>query len=54
MKDPKKRGMAKQQDAFGSKIAQQQSQIEALTTTVQKVSDQIGLSKSAPQLVTNP
>ena len=31
--------------------AQQQKQIEALTTTVQKVSDQIALSKPAPQLV---
>src|SRR2546430_9139709 len=31
--------------------AQQQKQIEALTATVQKVSDQIALSKPAPQLV---
>ncbi len=46
--------VAKQQDAFGSKIAQQQKQIEALTATVQKVSDQIVLSKPAPQLVANP
>jgi trimeric autotransporter adhesin len=29
-------------------VAQQQKQIEALTTTVQKVSDQIALSKRAP------
>jgi hypothetical protein len=35
-------------------IAQQQKQIEALTATVQKVSDQITLSKPAPQLVANP
>jgi hypothetical protein len=35
-------------------IDQQQKQIEALTATVQKVSDQIALSKRAPQLVTNP
>jgi uncharacterized coiled-coil protein SlyX len=35
-------------------IAQQQKQIEALTATVQKVSDQIALGKPAPQLVTNP
>ena len=35
-------------------IAQQQKQIEALTATVQKVSDQIALSKPAPQLVANP
>ena len=33
--------------------AQQQKQIEALTATVQKVSDQIALSKPAPQLVAN-
>ena len=32
----------------------QQKQIEALTATVQKVSDQIALDKPAPQLVTNP
>ena len=35
-------------------IAKQQKQIEALTATVQKVSDQVALSKPAPQLVTNP
>jgi uncharacterized coiled-coil protein SlyX len=35
-------------------IAQQQKQIEALTATVQKVSDQIVLGKPAPQLVANP
>jgi uncharacterized coiled-coil protein SlyX len=35
-------------------IAQQQKQIEALTATVQKVSDQIALGKPAPQLVANP
>jgi hypothetical protein len=35
-------------------VAQQQKQIEALTATVQKVSDQIALSKPNPQLVTNP
>ena len=32
----------------------QQKQIEALTATVQKVSDQVALSKPAPQLVANP
>jgi hypothetical protein len=31
-----------------------QQQIEALTKTVQKVSDQVVLSKPAPQLVANP
>ena len=35
-------------------IAQQQKQIEALTATVQKVSDQVALSKPAPLLVANP
>jgi hypothetical protein len=38
----------------GAAIVQQQKQIEALTATVQKVSDQIALGKSAPQLVANP
>ena len=41
--------VAKQQEAFGSKIAQQQKQIEALTATVRKVSDQISLSEPSPQ-----
>jgi hypothetical protein len=35
-------------------VAQQQKQIEALTGIVQKVSDQVALSKPAPQLVANP
>jgi flagellar biosynthesis chaperone FliJ len=35
-------------------VAQQQKQIEALTATVEKVSDQVALSKPAPQLVANP
>src|SRR5207244_3514807 len=35
-------------------IAQQQKQIEALVASVQKVSDQVALSKPAPQLVANP
>jgi len=38
----------------GAMIAKQQKQIEALTATVQKVSDQVALSKPAPQLVANP
>jgi hypothetical protein len=33
---------------------QKQKQIEALTATVQKVSDQVALSKPSPQLVANP
>jgi uncharacterized coiled-coil protein SlyX len=35
-------------------VAQQQKRIEALTATVQKVSDQIALNKPVPQLVGNP
>jgi uncharacterized coiled-coil protein SlyX len=35
-------------------IAKQQKQIEALTATVQKVSDQIALGKPATHLVANP
>jgi len=35
-------------------VAQQQKQIEALTATVQKVSEQVALSNRAPQLVANP
>jgi len=35
-------------------IDRQQKQIEALTATIQKVSDQVALSKPAPQLVANP
>jgi hypothetical protein len=35
-------------------VAQQQKQIEALTAGLQKVSDQVALSKPAPQLVANP
>jgi trimeric autotransporter adhesin len=35
-------------------VTQQQKQIEALTATVQKVSEQVALSKTAPQLVANP
>jgi hypothetical protein len=35
-------------------IAQMKKQIEALTATVQKVSDHVALSDPAPQLVINP
>jgi len=48
------RAVARQQKDFAVTIAQPQKQIEALTATVQKVSDQIALSKPAPQLVANP
>jgi len=34
-------------------VSQQQKQIEALTATVQKVSEQIKMSRSAPQVVAN-
>jgi hypothetical protein len=40
--------------ALKAVVAQQQKQIDALTATVQKVSDQLVLSKPAQQLVTNP
>jgi hypothetical protein len=46
--------VAQQQEEFHAKIAQQQKQIEALIMIVQKVSEQVALSKPAPQLVTNP
>jgi hypothetical protein len=38
---------------FQCKLTQQQKQIEALTATVQKVSDQLELNKRAPELVAN-
>ena len=43
--------VAKQQEAFGSKIAQQQKQIETLTAGLQKVSAAIELNKRAPTQV---
>ena len=52
--------IAQQQDEFRAKIAQQQKQIEALTvglkeqvSKIQKVSDQLELTKSTSQLVAN-
>ena len=39
---------------FQSKLAEQQKQIEALTTGLQKVSAQVEASKPAPQVVNNP
>jgi hypothetical protein len=39
--------VTKQQDAFGSKIAQQQQQIEALVVGLQKVSAAVELNKPA-------
>ena len=37
----------------GATIVQMKKQIEVLTATVQKVSDQVALGKPAPQLVAN-
>jgi predicted ribosome quality control (RQC) complex YloA/Tae2 family protein len=45
--------IAQQEKDFQSKLTQQQKQIEALTATVQKVSDQLELNRRAPQLVAN-
>jgi Chaperone of endosialidase len=50
------RNVAEQQSTIAelkTMVAQQQKQIEALTATVQKVSDQVALSNPAPQLVAN-
>lgn len=41
-------------EAQAGEIVQMKKQIEVLTATVQKVSDQVALSKSRPQLVGNP
>jgi GTPase SAR1 family protein len=43
-----------QRKQFEEKFAQQQKQIEALTATVQNVSDQLALSKAPVQLVATP
>jgi trimeric autotransporter adhesin len=45
--------VAQQEMNFQATVAQQQKQIEALTTGLQKVSDQLELSKPAPQTVLN-
>ena len=55
--EEQKVGLAKMKSVVSKQeelIAKQQKQIEALTATVQKVSDQVALSKPAPQLVANP
>jgi hypothetical protein len=36
------------------KVQELEKQIQALTATMQKISDQIALGKPAPQLVANP
>jgi len=50
-------GKAQEQDVKAQTqnavIAKQQKQIEALTATVQKVTDRLGMSKAAPQIVAN-
>ena len=45
--------VAQQQKKFESKIADQQKEIEALATGLQRVSDQLELSKPAPRMVDN-
>ena len=45
--DQLKATVAKQQEAFGSKIAQQQKQIEALAAGLQKISAAVELNKPA-------
>jgi hypothetical protein len=47
------RRVEEQRAYFELKLAQQQKQIEALTATIQKVSNQVALSRPAPQLVAN-
>jgi len=51
--DQLKAAVAKQQEAFGSKIAQQQKQIETLTAAVGKVSERVELSAPASQIAAN-
>ena len=43
--------IARQQKAFEAKFAQQQQQVEALTATVQKVSNQLEVNKAAQRVV---
>jgi hypothetical protein len=52
----RRKGQEQERKAAGleATVAQQQKQIETLTATIQKVSDQVALSKPAPQLVANP
>jgi hypothetical protein len=45
--------VVRQQTEFAAQIVQQQKQIERLTAAVEKVGEQMELSKSAPQLVVN-
>ena len=43
--------VAKQRTEFAAQIAQQQKQIEALTATMRKASDQLKLNRRALQMV---
>jgi trimeric autotransporter adhesin len=55
--EAQKAGLAEMKSVLSKQeelIAKQQKQIETLIATVQKVSDQVALSKPAPQLVANP
>jgi len=45
--------VAQQQKDFQATAVQQEKEIKALTATVQKVSDQVEMSRPAPQLVSN-
>src|SRR5437764_4175828 len=45
--------IAQQQQDFQVSIAQQQKQIETLTANLQTVSDQVKMSKDAPQMIVN-
>jgi uncharacterized coiled-coil protein SlyX len=45
--------IAKQQKGFESKIAHQQTRIEALTAGLQRVSAQVEMSRPAPQMALN-
>src|SRR4030095_2750440 len=46
-------GLVQQRKDFESRVAQQQEQIQALTSGLQKVSAQVELGKPAPQMVVN-
>ncbi len=45
--------VTRQQTSFQSRLAEQQKQIEALASGLQKVSAQLEVSKPAPQVVLN-
>jgi len=45
--------LAQQQKEFGSKLSQQEKQIESLSAGLQKVSAQLEMSKPTREVVTN-